>query len=771
MRRIFSKQLYSALCCALLTTLTVSGCSKDEDPPPVSNCEPNEVGCAAEGEMCFFSINCPAGNICNKTTDELYDADKAADTCVKVVCASDSECTAPKTCSLERICEAPVCQNNNDCSGGNICSGGACVPPANAADVASCTVVTPSGAIRQGATLELAAVARNANGVVLPSIRFTWASSNPNAVAVAEEVATGGTMNGAAELTAKVLGNESVTCGRSVTLNNFATLAAGEVRVVLVADDNGQPVDGAEVTLIAGGNPTTQTTGADGSTTFAGVGGAAESITVIKTGWQYISVISPPNDVFLPVPRFLDRTKAGGFRGSIDISAARRGDVKLGIAGPSLPSNLLDFEFESLIGDFINTTIDAPELGLNNENVDLPGGVVFALGSKKFTDDSAGANTRCQGQAPTEDELGCYVARAPAGPRAAWTLAGRLTLASVSQIAGTLTSAFGGGGTEDLPIGDILTKVLPLLRSLNHGINAGLVIEEFPKVNVAGQNGNCADPNLPDYDDKCQGDFSRYQQISLAASQRLAIDSAVTVPTLPRSADGSYADGVVVISAAITEGRGMVPLGLSAGLDVLEDETADGRVAGVEKPFGEQSQKLDDGEVPLTMAPPHSGVEGSKIAMVAIAIDQGAISGDGGVQFSGIVRFVDRIDAQSSFGNASFLAAPTGTVDVATARFTPTAAVAGAGIVRIELGRGANTWLVYAPAGATPIEFPNVARARADIVGAGMDAYIQAVRSTTPFADVFTFGSGKNLDRAIEQIEGFVVQQCVSTAGSPCVIQ
>jgi hypothetical protein len=762
--------LMGALC---VSAIGLASCSDDtEPPPPPPDCGPNDVACCTVDRpdcMCQFSINCAAGYICNKPSDDLYVSDKPENVCVKVVCAGDNECTAPKKCSLERICEAPLCQSNNDCAGGNVCLGGACEPAPNASSVSSCTVVTTSGAIRQGATRELTAVAKNSNGVVLPGIRFTWMSSNPTAVSVDGNVATGGATSGQATVTAKVTGNESVTCDRNVTLNNFANLMPGQARVVLVADDNGAPVEGAEVTLIAGGNPTTQTTGTDGSAMFA-VAGMIESVTAVKAGYQYVSVLSAPADTFIPMPRIANKTMAGGFRGSVDIATARRGDVKLGIAGPSLPSNLLDFEFESLIGDFIPTTIDAPELGIDNDTYDLPGGLVFALGSKKFTDDSATANMRCQSDPPSENELGCYVARAPSGPRAAWTLAGRLTLSAVSMIAGSLAGVFGGDG-EDIDVGGILTKVLPLLRTLNHGVNAGLVINEFPKVNKPGQAGNCADPNLADYDDKCQGDFSKYDPIALAADHPLAIDSVVTVPNLPRQANNSYADGIVVLPIAISEGRGLIPLGITAGLDVIDNEAEDGKVAGIEKPFGENSAALSDGEVPLTMAPPHSGTEGSKLALVAIALDPDSITGDAGLQFSGIVKFVPRIEATMSFAGTSFLGFPKGTVDVAAGRFTPAEAVAGAGVLRVELSRDDKTWLIYAPSGSAPVSFPNVMRARMEILGANMTAFLQAVRSPTSYADVFTFGSGKNLDRAVEQIEGFTVQECVTTAGSPCVIQ
>lgn len=804
-----------------LQLVLAAACGKSETP--ISTCGPNDFNCAKEGEPCSFSINCPAGNICNKADDDLFDSSKTVNTCAKVVCANDSECTAPKKCSLEKICQPPICQRNEECTGGNVCSGGACQPAANASSVTECTVVTPNGAIRQDATLPLNAVAKNANGVVLAGIEFLWTSSDPTHVGIdAETKAKGGATSGPATLTAKVKGKESVTCARNVVLNNFATVQAGSVRVVLVSDDDGTPIDGAEVTLITGGNPTTQMTAADGSTVF--MAASADSITVVKTGWQYVSVVQPGavHDIFLPVPRDPNDITAGGFRGAIDISKSKRGDVQLGIAGPSLPSNLLDFDLTSLIGDSIATTIDAPELGLSMQKTNLPGGLVFALGSKKFTVDKTDTSggLRCQGYTPTENELGCFAARAPKGPGVAWALAGRLKLSDVSSIAGTLSNAFGGSGNE-LPIGDILNAVLPLVRTLNHAVNAGLVTSEYAKVpappeakaalacademTCAASGRHCKNPGaqgqcvacteaahcdatstctnnvcVPDCSvpanagdsDKCIGDFSKYPKISLPADASLSINSAVALPTLPKLPDNTFVKGAVLLSVAITEGRGMVPLGLSAGLDTADKmQVADGKIAGAKKPFGPNSTALPDGQLPLTMAPPHSGIEGSKIALVAIALDPNSFGGDSGTSLSGMVRYVDKVDPEMNFGTQTFLGSAAGTVDVATAKFTPSGTgLAGSTVTRVELQKGGKTWLIYAPAGA-PVDFPNVQKARTDIVGVGMDAFIQAVKSPTSYADMFTFGSGKNLDRLIEQIDGFVIQECKANATASCKIQ
>jgi hypothetical protein len=755
---------FKLMCFGLMGLAFFAGCSK-EDPTDVP-CDTE--GCAQDGDACDVSYVCQPGSICNLADEDLYDATKDMAVCIKVVCVSDGDCDGEKTCSLEKICNSPVCQTDAQCSGGSLCIAGACNSAPSVDNVTACEVATRPGSIRQGATIELVAIAKNTNGVVQPAIPFSWASDKPNVVAIAGRVATGGAEAGTANLTASVEGKATVNC--SVSLVNFPNVGMADARVVVVDDATGAPVVGAQVTVVTGGNSMNGTSGADGSATIVG-GGTPDSVTVIAAGHQYVSIISPgTNDIYLPLPSIPNEAVAGGFRGSVDISKTTNADIKLGIAGPSLPSNLLDFGLEALIGDPVKTVINAPELSLNNEEVDLPGGVMLGLGTKMFTNDMGGA--RCQGNEPGAGELGCYVARAPAGKGAAWVLAGQLKLSQVTPIATQLSGALGGGGTDDLPIGDLLTAVLPLLRSLNHGVNASVDTQEFPKVTVeGGLPAGCTDPSIPNYDDLCRGDFSKYQQIELAASQKLGILSAVSVPNLPNlggAADGC-AGAAVLVAAAILPGRGILPLGLSAGVDILDKEAADCKVGGVEEPFGANSAKLNDGQMPLTMAPPHSGIEGSTIALLALALDVESIT-DSGLQLNAIVSRVSSVEANQTI-SATYLPYPKGSLTRGSGTFAFTTAATGATASRFEIQRGAETWLVYAPASSMSVTLPTGVTTTSDVVTNASDAYVQAIKVSGSYSDMWKFGSGKTLDNLISNIDAFVVQQCDTTAGSACLIQ
>ena len=218
---------------------------------------------------------------------------------------------------------------------------------------------------------------------MLGAIEFKWTSDKTDVASIAEEKATGGSASGSASITAVVSGNESVACSGTVSVTNFAALGDGEARVILGSTANGSPVEGATVWLATTSTTQMATTQADGSAVFSGVSEDIVHVTAHKSGWQSVSVLNPgTKDVFVLANKKPDRTQAGGFRGSVDLSATKRADIKLGIAGPSLPLNVLDLELESLLGDSIETVINAPDLGLTDEKVDLPGGIMLALGTQ-----------------------------------------------------------------------------------------------------------------------------------------------------------------------------------------------------------------------------------------------------------------------------------------------------------------------------------------------------------------------------------------------------
>lgn len=729
-------------------------CLENEDSPAVQQ----------DGQCCVFTINCQPGSICNIAGDDLYDADKPEATCIKVTCASNADCDAPKECSLEKTCKVPVCQVDGDCSQGDVCRDGACQAPFPTTDVARCEVVSRATAIRQGAHITLEAVSFNANGKVLAGIAYDWTSSAPDAVAIEGQDAVGGTVEATATITAKPAGRADLTCERNVAITNFPNVATTSIRVVVVADDDGSPVGSANVIVDAGGTMSATTAASGAASVTVAAGTMPTSVTVHKTGWQTLTILSPgSNDLFIPLPRIPDERQAGGFRGSVDLSATEKLDIQLGLVGPAIPSNLLDFGLESLIGDFVPTRIEASQLMLDVEE-DLPAGLMLGLGSQQFMADE----TRCQGDMPGANELGCFLARSAEGPGAGWALAGQLKISAVTSIANELSGVLGGDG-GDIEIGPILTAVLPLLRTLNHAVNPSIVTEVHPKVAKPGTNADCTDPAQAADEDLCQGDFTRYKKVPMAATSGLSVLSTINVPNLPDLPGGTgCASGLVLLSGAALEGRGLVPLGVTAGVDVVESGSPDCMVDGIDEPFGDRSDPLDDGQMPLSMAPLHSGIEGSDVFMLAVALDIDSIANSGGLSLSALVHRVDGGVKPIETISGGFLDYPTGTI-TKSSRTVAVQNTSGAKVTRIELQGGGNTWLVYAPATQTSITLPDIPATR-NIVSNANEAYLLTIGTARNYNEMFQFGSGATLDRLFDFVSGFVITACDTDAGSQCRI-
>lgn len=747
-RRLFSIPAASLGRAGATVTVLVAvvACGSDE-AEPLAACGPEDVGCAALGAPCAATINCPVEAICNLEDEVLYDASAPSSTCIKVTCASDADCEAPKECGLARVCRTPLCQVDANCSGEEICIAGACASPPNPSTVTSCEVVTRDALLAEGQTLTLFAVAKGEGGAVIPGISFAWESSNPAAVSVVGNVASASTEAGSAELRARV--GES-TCTGAVSVIRLPARSPGDVRVVVVEDAEGIPVAGAQVVVDAGGLRS-GATDATGAASFSGLSSPIASVTVQAEGFQRVSVIAPGvDDIFIPIPRDTVDDRAGGFRGVVDISTAPRGEIQLGFAGPALPSNLLDIGLTDLVGESISTEIDAPELDLEltgEDAVDLPGGLMAALGNRRFTVDGTGV--RCQGRAVATGELGCYVAGAPEGMTAAWALAGQLRLRDVTGIAGTLSAALGGSEDEELPIGELLIGILPLLRNLSHAIVAAVDIEHHPR--VGGE---------PDY--------ARYQSLDLTARQDLGILSRVRIPQLP-GGPGRCASAAALLAVVNLDGRGLVPLGITAGLDVDEPtETPDCVVNGLSQPFGPGSSDTEDGQLALSMAPLHSGAEAGDLVLLLAAADVDELFGDAGFTTSLLVhRPTAGVPASLSLADRAFLERPSVTIESGLRTITATAAE-GAVLTRFELQGGGETWLVYAPSGERRISLPALGGGPDPVTSSLSEAFVIAMSLEGDYGEVFQLGSGKTLDRLFDTLTGLAVQTCAASEDAGC---
>ena len=551
-----------------------------------------------------------------------------------------------------------------------------------------------------------------------------------------------------------------MACAGSATITNFPAAPAENVRVVVVEDGVGAPVADAMVTVIDGETVSTASTAADGSVTIAGATAGLDSVTVEKDGWQLFTVIAPGTaDIYIPLPRDNDNTVAGGIRGVLDLSQTTADAIKFGFAGPAIPSNLLDFGAESLIGDILPTDTSALAILSDAipEELPLPTGTLLTLADSQIT---AGPE-RCVGPiVPGPDDLGCYLTRMAPGPSASWALGGQVAIGDLTSLITELSGLLGGDG-GDIPITDILEGVLPLLRLFNHGVNTSVTADQFPKVSVPGQSVDCSDPDLPNYDEICVADFSRYVEQDMILTQPLSILSTVDMPDLPLTQTSTCTSGAVVLAASFVDGRGLVPLGLGAGLLRDGSTTSNCVIGGVTNPFGPGTPALNDGELALSLAPPHSGLEGSQTVLLSLALDIDGLvaSGGDGFQVSAILNRVDRVEADQAV-TGTFPAFPTGTVDKGDAEVTFTSPVSGITVTRTEINEGGRTWLIYAPAQAT-VALPDVATGRSILADAdGAVILTIDMASSVSYDDVWTLASGSTIDRLFDTIDGFVVTDC-----------
>jgi hypothetical protein len=239
------------------------------------------------------------------------------------------------------------------------------------------------------------------------------------------------------------------------------------------------------------------------------------------------------------------------------------------------------------------------------------------------------------------------------------------------------------------------------------------------------------------------------------------------------TAQGKVTAALVAV-IALAEGRGLIPLGVGIGfLPSGGPSPNDGRVAGVEHPFGASSSMLPDGTVGVSMAPRHGGLEGSRLVLIALALDPDSLGASDlpSRRVSALVRWVDRVGAAESIPGP-FPVLPQGTLDLGARRLD----LGGANestwtALSVELRSTTLSWRIYAPGigSGQRIDLSKVLPERSQLggeataVGAGM-------RGPLEYSDLWTFGSSRGVDRAIEQTEAFAIEPCAS-AGSRCTLR
>ncbi len=586
------------------------------------------------------------------------------------LCTKNSDCTqfgADWVCD-DALCQKPACGDDAQCGAGSCCIGGGCKPCLTPTDVASCAVLPEKALVHQGDTKDFTILATDASGsTVAYKGAVTWSVDQAGDASVSGSditgTVTGGATTGAFSVKATI---GSIDCTAASAIN-YAAADASQTRVVVADLGTHLPIAGA--TVVIGAN--TQTTDANGIATFDGADASKKTVSVFDNDYAYLTMIDVTGTdliAYLKPP-----AQSGSFTGTMgprdfDNLSDLKGNVHLAIYGGSIPGNLIDLQLSTLLGASVPTTID---LGSSSQTVSLPEGTVIGLGEQMFKQD--------------------YTVLAPVGKRTVWGLGGN---AQFSAITTALGPALSGGSTSNLDVGGLLTSLLPLLGKLESGVVTGLDATADTPTAIGAK---------------------------MKLDTPLRLRATATLPDLPtyQSAGATmHFDGAIVLGGALYSPQGLVPLGLTAGVDQLGGGTdpndptkqlPDGKIDPAE-------DGLNPGQVALRLAPLHGGLETSKYAGLALAASFSSLFTkaapntpkaplvlSGIVTFPGDIPYSPTASTPISFGD-HFLGVPEPTLVDRT--FNLGTSVTGAAFHRIDIGGDATgEWTIYFPAGATPASF------------------------------------------------------------------
>lgn len=715
----------------------------------------NQCPIKANGEpaaQCQKNIDCGGGEVCDKAEDDDLGC------CIKVVCTADADCTAPEECNeLSGLCGVPVCDPANPgavCQPGDVCTlvNGAsqCVSAAELPTPSSCQIDPNPVIAHAGKPVELHAVGFAQNGNLVPFAQFNF-SADGSLGTIANSQLTG-TCAGPAVCKGTVTAQDqtgSATCTSSVSV--YPAVAAGSTRVVVVDQITNKPISGVKVAARIANALQEGTTDADGAFTFTG---DATAVSAFPDAYQWQSVVQAgTNDVVLYTTPLADPTKVAGVKGKFNFdNVSTQGDIKVGLGGTSISSSFTDLNFSTIVGEIANYSVDIDGVTDGPTDAPLPSGLSLSVGSTTVKDD--------------------FVVFGDPGKRVLWALGGKVRLADLGPIISSVTAS------DDINVGQIFGAVLPFFVKFDHAVvsNLDLTLQNrpaslgedvatpyasWPFKALDGTDGPAVDINTP-----------------------LGLSTTYTLPTLPcapgkgqapNCADKAFVSGAVLLSGTFVPGVGLVPLGLTAGLDDFDDQDAqdlrDGKIDYAPGTAGNPNK----GDSIIGYAPAHDGLEGNPLITIAIALDINSLSG--GELGASLVSHVTNSysGAGNTFPVGSFVENQGGTYSAGAGTFA-LSPVGNADFYRINLSDGDDTgdWNVYFGSNAGTITLSDLRPS--SVTGRTGNADVQAFRLGTGYAglkpasykDVFEF-NGTNLRDFVLYLGAFSSQAC--EAGSVCNAQ
>ncbi|HLL54578.1 MAG TPA: carboxypeptidase regulatory-like domain-containing protein [Myxococcaceae bacterium] len=584
------------------------GCPGKKDPVPDAGVP--DAGSGGGGGRCAVDRDCPDPRIfsCNSATFRCEPSCAVKEDCsaakrgTHAIAACD---TAPGCQCDEGRCVKALCSADAEC-GAQVCRDGACVPVPEVGKIASCQLWPDFVVGRVGERVELQLLAQDANGApVVPVDGVSWTAGPGMALAGS------GTGQAVLELRAATLSAVQglqarmggATCAVSVRVLE-AGPEEGWLRVTVTDEFTGRPIPGATVLLshdegLLSGE---RTTGESGVVSLPLVdvpsGGTFVNVTAFHPDYGYLTLagyelggpVPASRDVSLPLRRN-PNDAYGGYQGTFK-NAPATSNAHLGLAGLSVGGGLMDLTPGLLLGP---TTPSSVHVGtaVNLDNLPLPSGMFLSVGDtpSKSTISARGLPGVCA--RPLRDEASAEdaIRAGRCGTRSAWAFTADLPVTDLP-----LASLVGGAGNINLAA--LLTGSIPLFKSFSSS-----VVRDVPyALNEAPTDGGIPDTS------SVAGFVPLDHSFSQPPNVPLGFGFVARVPSLPRIGTG-YVDSVLLLGTSAVPGRGLVPLGLGAGVNSNADALTD-----------IQSGLPAQGLVAVRMAPAHHGLEGSGYGLVAVAM-------------------------------------------------------------------------------------------------------------------------------------------------------
>lgn len=615
--------------------------------------------CMNNGE-CEENFYCDTAGTCRELPrcagDRACEADEYCEDghCQPATSCAQTGCPAGLDCVADR-CVPGGCRGASDCPvAGEICVGGRCAPPPPTTFITEVRIVSPAGVVRPGTTYHFTAIALNQSGAVVPGVQFMWTTTSTHVATIDQSgVATGGSRAGTASIIATADTGAGLVASAPVLLTNLGALAAGDVRITVVDLASGAAISGAQVELTSASFGNSSMTAANGVVTVSGVpAGEPLTVTVASPGHDYVSLIGMDgNDLVVPIPTLTTVDRVAGLKGAIDMSqVTSTGNLGYSISGASFSSPLITFDAQDMLG---NETF--------NGRVQIPGGMGFNV--------PVAANATLEAEVfnmPFSIKSTYYV-RARQGLRAAWSFGGRVDF-----------DIFRGGGGGGGP-GDILGATLPYFQRFQHAVRPAVALRALPTIVDGADIDNDGDTTemVPDY--------NNFPDVALApaANQGLRFHLETDNARLP-FVTGGNANTLMVVTGALLPGIGFVPL----GLDGLSDNGGNGLVASFTS----------------RMAPPHSGLEIGKYAILATAFRSGMRGAEG----PGSTRLVIEETLPTSVDmTGGWLDSPVGATYQRAQRALSVPAVTGADLLHAHIQGADGAWHLYFAPSAAAVPIPD----------------------------------------------------------------